>query len=313
MIQGISASDQMFLAALEQTEDRAARAEKAISSGRKLNVPSDAPDQVGPVLSLLAQLQQTLQIQTNLGQVKSETDTAESALSTAVDILQQVSQLGVQGATETQTPAQRQTLAGQVASNLRQLVAIANTASGGRYVFAGDTDQVAPYSIDASGSVSAYAGSTSTREVLHPNGTTFAVARSAQGIFEAPGASALAALSGLLTALQTGPTVPQSDPQYNPQYAAQTSAITTALDSLSKAGDALNQQLAFYGMVQNRVASATDSAQTLEINQRTQLSSLQDADITTAAIELTQANTQRDASLSARAKLPTSTLFDYLG
>ena len=75
----------------------------------------------------------------------------------------------------------------------------------------------------------------------------------------------------------------------------------------------MNQQLAFYGVVQNNVADATNSAQTLEVNQRTQLSSLTDADITTDAIELTQANTQRDAALSARAKLPTNTLFDYLG
>jgi flagellin-like hook-associated protein FlgL len=190
---------------------------------------------------------------------------------------------------------------------------MANTNSGGRYLFSGDTDQVQPYSLDANGNLNAYSGSVSTRQALHPNGTTFAIARSAQEIFEAPGGSAMGALANLRAALENGPSVPEGDPQYDSQYQAQTTAITSALSDLSKAGDQLNQQLAFYGTVQNNVADATTAAHTMEVNQRAQLSALTDADITTAAIELTQANTQRDASLSARAKLPTNTLFDYLG
>ncbi len=312
MVSGISPADQRFLDALNQTENRAAQAESEISSGLKLNTASDAPDRVGPALMLRAQLEQTLQIETNLGQFKSETDAAEQAISNAVQILQQVNVLGVQGATETRTPAQRQALAGQVNSYLTQLVAAANTASGGRYLFSGDTDQAQPYTIDASGNASAYSGAASTRQAQDANGTTFAIARSGQQIFEAPGGSAFQALKDLSAALQNGPTVAQGDPQYDSQYQAQTTAITNALTELSRASDQMNQQLAFYGAVQGRVASATDAAATLEVNQRTQLSSLTDADITTDAIELTQANTQRDASLQARAKLPTSTLFDYL-
>jgi len=313
MIQGVSPADERFLTALNKTENRAAQAEREISSGRKMSTASDAPDEIGPALSLRSQLEQTLQIETNLGMFKSETDTAEQAISNAVQGLQQANTLGVQGATETETPAGRQALAGQVDGVLRQVVASANTESAGRYLFSGDTDQVAAYSIDASGTVSAYNGSASTRQAMHPNGSTFPLARSGQEIFEAPGGSALGALADLKAALQNGPTVPEGDPQYDGQYQAQTTAITNALAELSQASDQLNQHLAFYGTVQNRVSDATDAAQTLEVGQRTQLSSLTDADITTDAIELTQANTQRDAALSARAKLPTNSLFDYLG
>ena len=313
MIQGISPADERFLSAMNKTENRAAQAEREISSGTRLSTASDAPDIIGPALSLHSQLAQTLQIQTNLGMFKSETDAAEQAVSNAVQTLQQANALGAQGATETRTPAERQALAGQVDASIRQLVASANTETAGRYLFSGDTDQVAPYSIDANGNVSSYNGSASTRQAMHPNGTAFAIARSGQEIFEAPGGSALGAMADLKAALLNGPTVPQGDPQYDIQYQAQTTAITNALAEVSQAGDQLNQQLAFYGVVQNNVADATNAAQTLEVNQRTQLSSLTDADITTDAIELTQANTQRDASLSARAKLPTNTLFDYLG
>ena len=313
MLQGLGPADERFLNALSKTENRAAQAEREISSGRRLNTASDGPDIVGPALSLRSQLEQTLQIQTNLGMFKSETDSAEQAVSNAIQTLQQANALGAQGATGTCTVEERQALAGQVDASIRQVLASANTETAGRYLFSGDTDQVAPYSIDASGVVSSYNGSASTRQAMHPNGSTFPIARSGQEIFEAPGGSTLGALADLKAALQNGPTVPQGDPQYDVQYQAQTTAITNAMAELTKASDQLNQQLAFYGVVQNNVADATDAAQSQEVTQRTQLSSLTDADITTDAIELTQANTQRDASLSARAKLPTNTLFDYLG
>ncbi len=313
MVQGLSAADERFLIALQKTEDRAAKAEREISSGRRVSAASDAPDVVGPALALRARLEQTLQIQTNLTQIKAETDTAEQALGSAVNTLQQANTLGVQGATETQTPAQRQALAGQVAGFIRQMAALANTQSGGRFLFSGDADQVAAYSVDDTGNVSAYDGAAATRAATHPNGTTFPVARSGQEIFEAPGGSAFGAMADLKAALENGPTVPEGDPEYDSQYKAQTTAITDALDELARASTQINQQLAFYGTVQQNVANATNDAKNIEVNQRTQLSSLTDADITTDALELTQATTQRDAALAARAKLPANSLFDYLG
>ncbi len=46
---------------------------------------------------------------------------------------------------------------------------------------------------------------------------------------------------------------------------------------------------------------------------QTELSNIQDADAPTAIMELTQANTQLQAAFQMQAKMPHSTLFDYLG
>jgi flagellin-like hook-associated protein FlgL len=144
------------------------------------------------------------------------------------------------------------------------------------------------------------------------DGTTFSIALSGQEIFEAPGGSALQAVQDLQAALQNGPAVAVGDPQYDSQYSAQTAAITNALSELSQASGQMNQQLAFYGTVQDRLSDATSTAATLQANQQAQLSAYTDADIPTEAIDLTQANTQIDAAMSAFAKLPTTTLFNYL-
>jgi len=313
MLSGISASNQLLLNALNQTEDRASQAEEQISSGLKLNTASDDPDEISPALTLYSQLQQTLQIETNLGQFTSETNTAEQSISNAVQTLQNATTLGTQGVTETETPAQRQALAAQVSGCLSDLVSQANTQFGGRYLFSGDTDQVQPYSIDSNGNVTAYAGAASTRQAQNADGSTFSISLTGQEIFEAPGGSAFQAVEDLVTALQNGPTVDSTDQSYDGQYSAQTAAINNALSELTAASTQVNQQLAFYGTVQDRLSSATNDAATQEVNQRTELSSLTDADVSTDAIDLTQANTEMQATMQAIAKLPTTSLFDYLG
>jgi flagellin-like hook-associated protein FlgL len=78
-------------------------------------------------------------------------------------------------------------------------------------------------------------------------------------------------------------------------------------------GPYLNQQLAFYGLTQNRVTSETNFGQNFETQLQTQLSGIQDADLAQAITEMQQASTQQTAALSARAKLPKTSLFDFLG
>jgi flagellin-like hook-associated protein FlgL len=85
------------------------------------------------------------------------------------------------------------------------------------------------------------------------------------------------------------------------------------MTELSAAKSHMNQSLAFYGAVENRITEATTYASKLQLNQKTQLSSLQDADITQSILDLNQAITQQQAALSARAKIPTKSLFDYMG
>jgi flagellin-like hook-associated protein FlgL len=65
--------------------------------------------------------------------------------------------------------------------------------------------------------------------------------------------------------------------------------------------------------MQNKVAHATSFGQTLETQLKAEISNLQDADVTQSILEMTQASTQEQAALQARAHLPRTTLFDYLG
>lgn len=244
-------------------------------------------------------------------------DTAERVLENAVKMVETVVTAGVQGATGTVTVAQRNTIAVTVSGALEQLVAIAGTTVEGRFVFSGDNYDAVPYSVDLTqpNGVSAYAGGAATREMMHPSGYRFLISRSADQIFDnaAPGASVFAAVNSLRAALENGPTVPVGDPDYQAQYSAQTAAIDAALNLVRTAQEHLGNQLSYYGTVQNRVQEAIDTASKLQVRQKEDLSAIQDADITEAALALTQATTQRDAALAARARIGNKSLFDYLG
>src|SRR5512134_3641391 len=116
----IDSSAQRFLAALARIDQRAEQAQRQIGSGKKLAAASDGPDLVGSVLAARARLEEMLQIGANLGRAKTEVDTAEQALETAVKVLERINQLAVQGATETQAPAQRRTIGNEVGMLLEQ-------------------------------------------------------------------------------------------------------------------------------------------------------------------------------------------------
>jgi flagellin-like hook-associated protein FlgL len=90
-------------------------------------------------------------------------------------------------------------------------------------------------------------------------------------------------------------------------------AISAANSALPAVSSYVNNQLAFYGNVQDQVSAATTSASTLTTQLQTQISGMQDADETQAIVKLTQAQTDQQAALQSFQEIPRTTLFDYLG
>jgi len=301
MISSLDPSAQQFLNGLNEISNRMTDAQRRISTGLKISQVSDAPDSISLLLEARANLSATQQNLSNLGRVKTEVDAAEQAMQSAVTLFDKVQTLGAQGNTDILTASGRADAAQELDGVLQQLVGLAGTSVEGRYIFSGDADQQVPYTYTAgqANPVSAYLGAASTRLVQHPNGTTFTVALNAQQIFDSadPTTNVFTAIENLSAALK----------------ANDSAAIQVANDGLAKAGEYLNNQLAFYGTTQNKVANATEFGKTLEVQLQTQISNLQDADLTQAILELNQAGTQQQAALQARARIPRTTLFDYLG
>ena len=300
MLNPLGSAAQSFLRGLDQIQQRAERAQRELTTGLKINQVSDSPEQIANLWQTRSDLDQTQQIDSNLGRVKTEVDTAEGTLQSAVSLVERAQTLGAQGLTGTADAKIRNDVATELGIVLQQLVGTANTAVEGRYIFSGDRDQTAPYTIDLSQSnpISAYQGWVATRQVEHPDGSLFSVARTAQDIFDSPNAqeNVFVSITNLRAALLN-----------NDQAGA-----GAALADVQSAGAYLNTQLAYYGTVQNQVTSGIDYCKNYETQLKTQLSGIQDADLTESITELNQAQIQQQAALTSRAKLPQTSLFDFL-
>lgn len=298
MISGLDPSAARFLSDLSRSQSRADRAARQISSGLKVTTASDAPEEVGAILRLQAGISQTQQVRSNLGRVKTEVDTAEKALQSSVTLLERALVLASQGTGPNQTADTRAVLATEIEGLQQQLIAIGNTVVDGRYIFSGDQDQSPSYEKDpdpaSTTGVTLLLTGTATRQVEDAAGGRFQVSRTAEEIL---GANVFGSLQSLRNAL----------------LGNDLAAIEAAVPAVEAAGKHLNAQLAFYGTAQNRVAAALEGSTNTELQLNTELAGRREADLAEAILELTQAQTQRDATLSLKANRPNTSLFDLLG
>ena len=289
-----------FLEDLSRIQSRSERAQRQLSSGLRMNNISDHPDQIGVLLQSRAELASAEQTKSNLGRAKTEVDTAEIAVHSAIKFVERIRVLGAQGLTGTATPSSRAVIASEVEKLFSQLVSIANTSIDGRYIFAGSTDQAPPYAVDltlASGATP-YAGGNATRQIRDSSGVRLSIAHTSQEIFDSatPSRNAFTAVNSLRTALLANDEV----------------AISSALAGIGTSLDHLNEQLAFYGSTQNQVAHATSAADTKILSLKVQIGDTEGADLAESILELQNASTHRQAALQAKAQEDRRTVFDFI-
>jgi flagellar hook-associated protein 3 FlgL len=306
MISNLNPAAELFLVNITQLQSQINQNTNQVSSGLKISQPSDDPGDMVTLMQIRTELDANKQATNNLAQVLSNTQVGEQALQSATQLMSQAVNLATQGATSTETAAQRQDLSQQVSGILQQLVGLANTQVQGQFIFSGDQSQSASYAVDSASPTGVDALLTNpaaTQQIADASGVTFPVSLTSQQIFDqqaaggpAPG-NVFAAVNSLLVSLQN-----------NDQ-----AGVVTAVTSLQTASDYLNTQLAFYGSVQNRVQSAQSFASQQNLQLQTQLGQTQDADIAQVAVQLQQEQTQLQASLTAEGQLPRTSLFNFLG
>src|ERR1022692_808529 len=94
MITNLDPASALFLANVDRVQQSIAVANQQVSSGKKINVASDAPDQISTLLQLRASLQHNSQVQSNLTSAQADASSADSALSSAITMMDQALTLG---------------------------------------------------------------------------------------------------------------------------------------------------------------------------------------------------------------------------
>src|ERR1700691_110099 len=106
----LNSSDQIFLTGVSQIQQRISAANQQLTSGLKVSVASDAPDQIDNLLQFRADQAQTTQMGSNLGLEQTNAQAADGAFGSAIQLMDSAPQLAAEGANTTETPASLQAL-----------------------------------------------------------------------------------------------------------------------------------------------------------------------------------------------------------
>ena len=307
MLAGLDAFNGTFLSDLNSIEKRITQASQQLSTGYRINQPSDDPGAINAILAFQSQIDSVSQIQSNLSQATTTTNVADSALSSASNILNQLTSIAAHGANSTATPESRSSLATQVRGIEEQLVSIANTTFGGQYIFGGDAATSQPYTFNWSvpGGVVQNSTASATVGITNSDGGSLLVpGQTAQQIFDAKNSDGSPAAGNIFQNVYALGQALQNNDQAGVQAAA------TALQSSVVQ---LGQSTTIVGNTLNWLQQSSDAATSKLTNLRSYLSSVRDADAALAATNLTTAQTAEQAAVAAHGSLQIKSLFSYLG
>lgn len=207
-----------------------------LSSGKSVNVPSDAPSQIAQDIAFRTDITVQTQVASNLTNAAQQLNSTDTALSNVTNVLQSARSLAIEAASNAITPARQKDIAAQIQQLLQESVGFANAQYAGQYVFAGTA---APTSVPVqlnsapatTGSgydgVIRFTGNDATQAQALPNGTQAATSVSLREAFNfgaADGSSdVFQVLQNLYNTLSGNQVVDQSSSQVNVSGQAVTS------------------------------------------------------------------------------------------
>lgn len=300
-----------LLANLNSGLTRLDRLNNQLGSKKQINAPSDDPVKAGIILRTSSSIRETEQFIRNNGSAEAWLDSSDIVIKDVISVIHRAKELGINGASSHLDETARGALADEVAQLYDNVLQLANSTHGGRYLFAGQYTQNKPFEVDeahtgpglpdvkylanledADGNPISFDPNAMSLEFEIGAGVKMGVNMQGQKLFE-PIFEALQQLHGELSA-----------PSPNPDS-----------DVLSQLDTALNnvlQQVSELGGKQNRVELAKERLIDLKLNLTKILSEEQDLDYAEAIMELKMEEFAYRTALSVGARIIQPTLVDFL-
>ncbi len=140
-----TAYHQRTLLDLRRAMSQQARLQRQLASGKRIERPSDDPVAAARILPLRTDLRALARMQDNAATARSVLDLGAGALDQISQAMTRVREITLQAANTGRSGDDRNTLAAEVEQLLDQLVSLADTQRGGRFLFGGSVDGTAPF------------------------------------------------------------------------------------------------------------------------------------------------------------------------
>jgi flagellar hook-associated protein 3 FlgL len=226
-------------------ENQLNKADQELASGQSINQPSDDPaGTLALILNRAAQAQNDT-FQSNVGDLTTRLQTADSALSSAVNVINQAISAGVEAGNSDLSNSQRSAIASELIGVQQDLVGIGNTSVGGSYLFAGTQSETQPFVIDNTTTppTVTYQGNSNTTSVSISIGDSVTTNVPGDQLFMNSAGSLFGALGQLINAVQTNTGIAAANTTFGTavtEFEGQKTVYGTALNQLQNAGSFLS-------------------------------------------------------------------------
>ena len=168
---------------LGTTSEEMIKAHKVVSSGKKINRLSDDPVGFTTVLDLRSSLAHIDQLERNIVLGRSWLVAGESVLDQASEIISKTKELTLQMSDDTNSRTNRENSANVVDGYLRQILSLANSKVGGRYIFGGTNTDNSPFSFNSDETEVLYEGNSTSFSIKIGKDSSIEIGRDGKDIF----------------------------------------------------------------------------------------------------------------------------------
>ncbi|AIQ76848.1 flagellar hook-associated protein FlgL [Paenibacillus odorifer] len=274
-----------------------------LSSGRKINKPSDDPVGITYSLRYRAELSSNEQYTKNVDSALSWLDFNDTVLGQAGDVVQKIRELTVQASTGTNPQSALDSINAEVMQLKEQLVDIANSTLNGKYIFNGEQYTTKPYDF-AKGADGTYdvskAITTDTGQIqfIVGEGVRLPISTTGNDVFgnTEDADNLFAIINNLSAGLKAGDLTAIS---------GQLDVIDTRMESILTARSEI-------GAKTNRVELMQERLSDLNVNLTDLQAKTEDADYEGLIMESKIQENIYNASLSVGAKIISTTLVDFI-
>lgn len=285
MVRGSTAQLQLGLSRLASLQEQ-------LSSGRRINRPSDSPTDTSQAMRLRGSLSANEQYARNAADGVSRLGIADQALTTTTELVAHARQLALQGRNSgAMSQAARDALATELTQVRAAVLDQANTTYLSRPVFGGVTDGEQAY--DATG---AYVGTPGelTRRVSETSRVRVDV--DGRAVFGEGATSVFSELDSVITALRAG----------------DDAGVAAGLTALDGRLETIGTAHADLGAAYNRVERAQDSLRDTQLDLTAALTGIENIDLPRTMIDINMQEVAYQAALSATARVVQPSLVDFL-
>lgn len=288
------------LADLQRANAAVAKASLQVSTGNRLQRPSDDPQAVQKALNLRGDLAATAQYMDTANASQGWAQATDDALADINDVLQRAREAVVQGGNGTMSQKDRNDIATQIDQLIGQAKSSGNATFDGQYIFAGQKTDTAPYDPDGADTYNGDTGS--IIRTIGPGVSVQLNGSMGSVLGNGSDGKALQVLRDIATHLRGG-------------TAADTNALrTTDLAAIDASMADVSTARAEAGALSNRLTTAANRLTDLQASTEKVRSGVEYVDLAEAISQLSSQQAVYQAALQATgSSLSQRTLMDFLG